>query len=71
LLFIKIKAILTGSTGMVGKGVLLECLDNPQMESVLIINRESVGISHTKMKEIIHRNFSDLAAIRSHLAGGK
>jgi len=54
---------------MVGKGVLLECLDNSQTESVLVINRESVGIRHPKLKEIIHRNFSDLAAIRSQLAG--
>jgi hypothetical protein len=65
----KINAVITGSTGMVGKGVLLECLDNSQIESVLVINRESVGIRHPKLKEIIHRNFSDLAAIRSQLTG--
>jgi hypothetical protein len=65
----KINVVITGSTGMVGKGVLLECLDNSQIESVLVINRESVGIRHPKLKEIIHRNFSDLAAIRSQLTG--
>lgn len=39
------KVIITGATGMVGKGVLLECLENKAVESVLIINRKSVVVS--------------------------
>ena len=65
----KIKAIITGSTGMVGKGVLLECLDSPKVESVLVINRKPVGIKHGKLKEIIHPDFYDLSSIEEQLKG--
>lgn len=65
----KIKAIITGSTGMVGKGVLLECLDSPKVESVLVINRKPVGIKHEKLKEIIHADFYDLSNIEEQLMG--
>lgn len=64
-----IKAIITGATGMVGEGVLLECLAHPAVESVLVINRKPGGVSHPKLKEIIHRDFFDLAPITSQLAG--
>lgn len=63
------KVIITGSTGMIGKGVLLECIDDPAVEQVLIINRNSVGISHPKVQEIIHQDFADLSAIKSQLTG--
>lgn len=65
----KIKAIITGSTGMVGKGVLLECLENPQVESVLVINRQSLGLKHEKLKEIIHPDFHDFSSIAGELRG--
>lgn len=65
----KIKTIITGATGMVGKGVLLECLDHPQVESVLVINRRSIGFEHPKMKEIIHKDFYDLSSIADQLEG--
>jgi hypothetical protein len=64
-----IKAIITGSTGMVGKGVLLECLDNPAVEEVLVVNRQPLGISHPKLKELIHTNFMDLSSIEKQLSG--
>jgi uncharacterized protein YbjT (DUF2867 family) len=64
-----LKVIITGSTGMVGKGVLLECIDSPDVEQILIINRSPVGISHPKVKEIIHKDFFDWSAIRQHLGG--
>ena len=65
----KIKVIITGSTGMVGEGVLLECLSNPEVESVLAINRKSNGISHPKLKEILHEDFFNLDSIKSDLEG--
>ena len=40
------KVIITGSTGMVGKGVLFECLDSPNIDKVLVINRSSLNIQH-------------------------
>ena len=64
-----IKAIITGTTGMVGKGVLLECLENPAVEGVLVINRHPIDIHHPKLKEIIHSNFFDLSAIEEQLKG--
>ena len=65
----KIKAIITGATGMVGEGVLHECLNSPDVEQVLIINRKPSGINHPKLKEIIHGNFFDFSAIESKLTG--
>lgn len=65
----KIRAIITGSTGMVGKGVLLECLADPDVESVLVINRSPVGITHDKVKEIILKDFFDLTEIENNLQG--
>lgn len=58
----KIRAIITGATGMVGEGVLHECLMHPAVESVLVINRKQCGITHPKLKEIIHADFFDLSA---------
>ncbi|MBU0476027.1 MAG: epimerase [Bacteroidetes bacterium] len=65
----KIKAIITGSTGMVGEGVLNQCLHNENVESVLVINRRPCGVKHPKLVEIIHKNFMDLSPIEDKLAG--
>ena len=61
----KINAIITGVTGMVGEGVLHECLKHPEVESVLVINRKPCGIKHEKLKEIIHKDFFDLSSIEN------
>jgi hypothetical protein len=65
----KIKAIITGSTGMVGEGVLIESLKHPDVESILVINRRPCGVTHPKLKEIIHNNFFDLRPVESQLSG--
>ena len=65
----KIRAIITGSTGMVGEGVLHECLKHTDVESVLIINRRPCGIQHDKLKEIIHYDFLDITPIKDQLSG--
>jgi uncharacterized protein YbjT (DUF2867 family) len=65
----KIKAIITGATGMVGEGVLHECLQHPDVEQVLVINRKPGGVSHPKLREIIHADFFDLTPIESQLSG--
>lgn len=54
---------------MVGKGVLLECLDHPAVESVLCINRSTLGKAHSKLKEILHSDFSDFSSLRDELKG--
>jgi hypothetical protein len=64
----KIRAIITGSTGMVGEGVLHECLHHPDVEKVLIINRKPSGHRHPKLEEIIHGDFHNLSLIGDRLA---
>ena len=54
---------------MVGEGILHECLQHTDVESVLIINRRPSGITHPKLKEIVHANFFDLSAIENELKG--
>jgi hypothetical protein len=65
----KIRAIITGATGMVGEGVLHVCLQDPSVESVLVINRKPCGVNHPKLKEIIHSGFFDLSPIAAQLKG--
>ncbi len=63
----KIRAIVTGATGMVGEGVMHECLLHPDVESVLVINRKPCGVTHPKLKELIHGNFFDLSPVEDQL----
>ena len=65
----KIKAIITGSTGMVGEGVLYICLNSSEVESVLVINRKPCGVEHPKLKEIVHKDFMHLSPILDQLSG--
>jgi len=61
------KVIITGATGMIGKGVLLESLDHKDISEVLVIGRSSIEIDHPKLKEIIHSDFSDFSSIQNEL----
>jgi uncharacterized protein YbjT (DUF2867 family) len=61
--------ILFGATGMVGQGVLRECLLDPGVERVLVVVRSPTGISHTKLREVILRDFLDYSPIEKELAG--
>ena len=63
------KVIITGATGMVGKGVLLECLDSNDITEVLHIGRRSLGMNHSKLKELIHKDFSEFASVKDQLIG--
>jgi len=63
------KVILFGSIGMVGQGVLTECLKDPLVVSVLVVNRQTCGVTNPKLKEIIHINFFDLSPISKGLTG--
>lgn len=65
----KIKAIITGASGMVGGGVLQECLLSDKVESVLAVGRSPLGISHPKLKEAITEDFFDLSSIEKDLSG--
>jgi uncharacterized protein YbjT (DUF2867 family) len=63
------KVILFGATGMVGQGVLRECLLDADVESVLAVGRGPTGQRHAKLREIVHDNFTDYSAIESELTG--
>lgn len=63
------KVIITGTTGMVGEGVLHECLNSADVAEILIINRRSLGLSHPKLKEIIHPDFYNMQPIAEQLRG--
>ena len=53
--------IIFGATGMVGMGALLECLDDPRVQSVLVIGRSSCGVQHAKLTEVLHQDFLQLS----------
>ncbi len=63
------KVIITGTTGMVGEGVLLECLAHPQVTEVLSVSRKPTGMTHPKLKEYIVPDFLELQAGDEGLQG--
>lgn len=63
------RIVLFGATGMVGSGVLLECLDDARVESLLVVGRSSCGMAHPKLREIVHGDFFDFSAIERELTG--
>ncbi|HMJ19861.1 MAG TPA: NAD(P)H-binding protein [Gemmatimonadaceae bacterium] len=62
-------AIIFGATGMVGQGVLRECLLDQEILHVLSIVRAPSGRQHPKLRELVHANFFDFSEIESELAG--
>jgi len=62
-----VTVVIFGATGMVGKGVLLECLDDPRIERVLLVSRHHVDVGHQKIHEILHQDFFDWAPIQAQL----
>ncbi|WP_205529398.1 NAD-dependent epimerase/dehydratase family protein [Taibaiella koreensis] len=63
------KIILTGATGLVGEGVLLVCLEHPQVTEVLMINRRPLALKHEKLKELIVKDFSTIGDYKEQLDG--
>ena len=63
------KVILTGATGFVGEGVLIECLAHPQVEKVLIVSRKPYSLNHPKLRQCIVPNFMDLSNAKDKLTG--
>lgn len=63
------KVIITGASGMVGKGVLLECLQNDAISEIVTINRSPIGIKNPKLKELIHNDFLNFSTIKEELKG--
>ena len=63
------KVVLFGATGMVGQGVLRECLHDSSVELVVAVGRSPTGQRHPKLREVIHGDFTDYSAIEPELTG--
>src|SRR5262245_51232673 len=63
------KVILFGASGMVGQGVLLECLRDDGVEHVLAVVRSPLGREHAKLSEILHTDLAGLSTIKGELSG--
>jgi len=63
------KVVIFGATGMVGGGVLRECLLDSGVEQVLTVGRRATGQQYGKLREFVHGNLLDLSAIERELSG--
>ena len=63
------KVIITGSSGMVGKGVLIQCLQDERIDKVLLPNRQPINIKNEKIKEIIFSDLHDLNKYEKEFIG--
>ena len=63
------RLVIVGATGMVGGYALRYALDNSAVKNVTSIGRKTLGISHPKLKEVLHQNFADCAALADVLSG--
>jgi uncharacterized protein YbjT (DUF2867 family) len=61
--------LIFGATGMVGQGVLRECLLDPDVQLVQTVGRSVTGTQHPKLREVIHRNMSDFTSLADSLSG--
>jgi uncharacterized protein YbjT (DUF2867 family) len=61
--------LIFGATGMVGQGVLRECLLAPDVQSVVAIGRNPTGQQHPKLRDLVHKDLYDYSAIESQLQG--
>jgi uncharacterized protein YbjT (DUF2867 family) len=64
-----LNVVLFGATGMIGQGVLRECLLDPDVRRVLTIGRNATGVQHAKLQEIAHADLWNYAAIEDRLRG--
>ena len=62
-----VKVILFGATGMVGAGVLAVCLEDPRVESVVVVGRRPCGRAHAKLREILRTEFFDYRDVAEDL----
>jgi uncharacterized protein YbjT (DUF2867 family) len=63
------RLVIVGSTGMVGGYALRYALEHPAVGAVTAIGRKELGISHPKLKEVLHQNFADCSALAEALSG--
>src|SRR5215468_230845 len=63
------KVVIFGASGMVGQGVLRECLLDPRVEQILSIGRTRTGQNDSKLRETVHENFLDFTPLERDLGG--
>ena len=63
------KVLLFGASGMIGQGVLRECLLDPDVKKVCAIGRSAISVEHPKLQQLIHADLSDYSSIEKQLAG--
>jgi uncharacterized protein YbjT (DUF2867 family) len=63
------RIVIVGATGMVGGYALRYALENSAVGSVTSIGRKRIGVSHPKLSEVQHRDFSDCSALAGTLLG--
>ena len=63
------KVIVFGATGMIGQGVMMECVDSPDVESILAVGRAPSGVSHAKVRDLVRKDLFDYAGCEAELAG--
>jgi uncharacterized protein YbjT (DUF2867 family) len=68
-MLLPMKVILFGATGMVGQGVLRECLLDPEVQEVLSIGRSAIGLKNPKLRELLHADLFDFSAVENELSG--
>jgi uncharacterized protein YbjT (DUF2867 family) len=60
----QMRVVLFGGTGMVGQGVLRECLRDPEVTEVVAVVRSATGQQDAKLREIVHQDFDDFSALQ-------
>jgi uncharacterized protein YbjT (DUF2867 family) len=65
----QVRLVIVGATGMVGGYALRYALDHPSVGVVTVIGRRKLGISHPKLKEVLHKDFTDCSALAQPLSG--
>lgn len=63
------RVVLFGATGMIGSGALIECLEHPDVDSVLAVGRRSCEVEHDELDEVVHDDFLDYSRLRDRFAG--
>ncbi|MEU3248352.1 NAD(P)H-binding protein [Streptomyces sp. NPDC006875] len=63
------RVALFGASGMVGQGVLHACLQDAEVEEVVLVVRTPLSVEHPKVREVVHTDFTDFGAVRGELEG--
>ncbi len=61
------RILITGSTGMVGKGVLLEAIQDSNIDSIVLLNRSAIGMDHPKIEEVLLKDFSQVESVKTQI----